>query len=234
MFFDAAERSLKYAQETSKTVAQAQAAVEDCDKRLTELAEQDQDHQGAEHFDEYESHCIRLESLGVHVSAKYAPMLQALATVQILAASSVEAFINDTAKPRLSGKEWDAFEQCSLEAKWILFARMLSCTSLVSGREPLQGLSRLVKRRNALVHYKPKREPWTMAGTPTFLESLGLTAEAGEDAIRSVRSLVITLNAELGLAPPLWLQIEGRLGYFDTDYGKEGTHLSQCFVLDQR
>jgi len=227
MFFDAAERALKHARDASVSVKEAQKAVDECDRRLCELAEEEQDYPGAERFDEYESLCINLEHLGEHLSAEYAPLLQSLATVQILAASSAEAFINDKAKSRLSGKEWDAFERSSLEAKWILFVRMFSCASLDIGAEPMQGLARLVGRRNALVHYKPKREEWSMATPPTFLERLGLTLEAGEDAVRTVNALVKTLNKDLGLETPLWLKIEGRLGYFDTEYGSDDSHLSQ-------
>ncbi len=208
-------------------VARAQDAVEDCDHRLSELEEQGQDQLKAEKFEEFESLCIDLEHLGDRLAAEYGPQLQALATVQILSASAVEAFINDKAKSRLAGKEWEAFERNSLEAKWILFARMFACASLATGAEPMQGLSRLVSRRNALVHYKPKREQWSMAAPPTFLGQLGLTLEAGEDAVRTARDLVTTLNKDLGLETPLWLKIEGRLGYFDTQYGSDNTHLSQ-------
>lgn len=225
MFYDASVRALAAAKSASLDVGTAQDAVDECEERLQEIESEDGRYEGPL-FDEYEKHCIQLEHRGEHLSASCGPMLQSLAAVQVLSAAAVEAFINDKAEARLQAVEWDAFEKCPLEGKWLFFAKMFGCGRLTPGHEPMQGLGRLIRRRNYLMHYKPRREAWSMATPPSFLDRLGLTVATAEDSVGTVKRLISTLSEDLGLGQPVWLEIEGRLGYFDTEYDKNRTLLN--------
>jgi len=213
MFYDAACRALQVARDAVPSIDRAQQLVDETSEKMDEIQSGDQWPQDGEQ--EFESLAIAMESYESSLSAAYAPFLQALSSVQMLTAASIESHINERAKARLTGREWDAFERCTVDGKWIFFTRMFGCEGVTVGTEPLQGLFRVIKRRNALVHYKPRREQWSSPGVPTNLAELGLTLEAGEDSVNTNKCLIATLAEELGDGSPAWLEVAGRLGYFD-------------------
>jgi hypothetical protein len=48
----------------------------------------------------------------------------------------------------------------------------------------------MVKFRNSLTHYRPKREDGPAYAVPTFLASLGLTIDDAESSVRVTRRMV--------------------------------------------
>lgn len=233
MYFDAAVRALESAKESISGIDAARSTVD----RTLESMEQVEAEPGikANHA-EFERLAIAMESYEAGLSAAYGPFLQSLASVHLLSAASIEAYINDRGRDRLSGREWDAFEKCPLEAKWIFFTRVFARGGgFACGVEPMQGLARLVKRRNDLVHLKPRREEWSRGpgSIPPCVERLGLTEAFAQDSVDTARRLITDLSTVIDGRPPAWLNIEGQLGYFDFSTGGEGTVLTTPDVPEE-
>ena len=214
MHYSAACRNLANAEKQFAKVEQARAHVEETQALIDRLLEQ-QTETGRSQGERIEQLAIRIESEESELAAAYAPYLEALASVHILSASSLEAHINDLAEPRMCGKAWAEFERLSLEAKWLFFPRIVGCSDLDPGHDALQGLSRLVTRRNRLVHYKPRREYWQPPGIPSFLEELGLSVDSGRDSVATVHRLIEALANRLGEGAPRWFRMDGALGFFE-------------------
>lgn len=148
---------------------------------------------------------IRLEREEEDLHSLYAPILEGFAQVHLLAVASLEAHINEQGFILLKGVAWDNFEKMSLEAKWLFLPRLCGAEGFDPGAEPFQSFSQIIKRRNALAHYKPHAEDWRPPGVPQFIEKLGLTKEASEQALRTVTLMVKNLAAKLRLDEPYWV-----------------------------
>ena len=183
MHFSAAQRSLNRAKRAFPAVRSARDVAAETQAEITELLDREKENERS-YYEDIEPLAIKAEGQDTDLAAAYAPYLEAIASVHILAAASAEAHINDRSKSRLAGRYWREFEQLSLEAKWLLFPRIVGLGELDAGAEPLQGLARLVRRRNVLVHYKPKRDYWEPPGVPLFLDNLGFTTQAGRGTLR--------------------------------------------------
>ena len=212
MYYDAAMKNLWLAKDAIPNIDSATAAANATQKKIDALNKS-----GFSMTVEFERLAIQIESEETRLSAAYGPYLQHLASVHILAAASLEAHINQRAKSEFSGSMWDTFERCSLEAKWMFFPHLRDCDAFDTGAEPFQGFGRLIKRRNDLTHYKPRREAWQSAGVPAFLDNLGLTIDHGEASIRTAEQMIVKLAVMLGEEAPLWFLAEGRLGYFQME-----------------
>jgi hypothetical protein len=212
MYYDAAQKNLVVAQQETSKINSARQVVEHKQAEINRLFEI-QEKAGHTTY-EVECLAIDIESDETDLAAAYSPFLEAVATVHIMSAASVEAHINERAETLLTGKTWREFERLSLEAKWLFFPRIAGYGELDPGQEPFQGLSRLVTRRNNLVHYKPKQEPWQPPGVPSFLDSLGLTIDAAQDSVTTVRNLISKLASMRGKDEPRWLHFGGDLGFF--------------------
>jgi hypothetical protein len=186
MYLNAAEQAFERATKGGSAVEKAMRKVERLNQRREGILEK---HNGNSHaaYDELEPISIQLESAEYDLGVAHAPILQALALVHILAAGALEAHINGRGIERLSGKHFELFEKFSLEAKWITLPKLLGLTGFDVGAEPFQSFSRLVKLRNALVHYKSKREDWIPPGVPVFLAELGLTPDEAEKSIKAAK-----------------------------------------------
>ena len=154
-------------------------------------------------YDKLEPLYIQMESADYELGAAYAPVLQSLALVHILAAASLEAHINARAA-RLERLPSRKFRQSSLKSKWLTFPSLVEPTGLGFDPEaqPFQGFVRLIGFRNALVHYWTRVDYWTPPGVPSFLDELGLTTEDGEASLAAVRGMVGELARQLG--EPIW------------------------------
>lgn len=153
-----------------------------------------------------EGYCIQLDSLYGEMSRKYVPVVEDLAFVHILNALCLEAHINFVASTILKPKSFfEEFDKLSLEAKWLFLPRLLGKTdSFDRGREPFQGFTKIVRWRNALVHYRVKKDPWRGYLPPQFFENLGLTIQQAESSCQTTTSLVYKLDEICGLGESKW------------------------------
>ena len=103
----------------------------------------------------------------------------------------------------------------AVEAKWLFFPRIIGRGSFDPGAKPYQQLSKLFVRRNALIHYKPRREPWMSPGVPTFLDTLGLSLDAALESLAAVQGAISEIARLLGEQPPLWLYKPTVGGFFE-------------------
>lgn len=115
-------------------------------------------------------------------------------TAVVLAAASLEGFINDLVllsafvdePPNLVilSKDWEDFEKLSIQAKYLLIALMLG-RPLEKGINPYQDFQLLIQLRNALVHLKAAeilfeqgKLRWRETGILKKLAAKKLTCEA--------------------------------------------------------
>jgi hypothetical protein len=165
-----------------------------------------------------ESLAIQLEGKEYELAAAHAPILAALGSVHILAAASAEAHINQLAKAELSKKYWDCFERMGIKSKWLFFTRIVGRDTFDPEATPYQQLCKLFNRRNALIHYKPRREPWQPPGVPAFLVTLGLSLEAASESIAAVQEAIFELAKLVAKDPPVWIQKPTAGGFFELSF----------------
>lgn len=182
MYYYAAQRSLQQAAELKPQIDRLnRARQEDSAESQPHIAEQDS-------------------------SGLYGPYLESLAAVHVMAASSLEAHINYEAEESLSDSDFGDFDKLSLEGKWRFLPLLLRCASEFSrGTEPFQGLIRLTKRRNRLVHYKKRIDPSALGGPPSFLGGDGLTFDAAAESMQTAASMIRTFSNIRGAKEPYWL-----------------------------
>jgi hypothetical protein len=146
-----------------------------------------------------------MEDAEDQIVALYSPFLQSIAVLHFLCVATLETFINITAKSQLDGKTLEKFERISLETKWLFLPRFGGFDGFNPGKEPFQSFSKMIKIRNALVHYKPLKSKWKSPGIPDFLPKLGLTLEAASASLNSVEQMVRALSDQMGNNIPFWL-----------------------------
>jgi hypothetical protein len=205
MYFHAAAQSLRCAAEACPEVDQQRARFVELQEEMDAIGE-DEEETGQSRYEEIERLAISMDGEAYTLGKLYAPCLQALASTHILSAAALEAHVNARAETALSGITWQKFERLALEAKWLFLPHLLAVPPFDPGREPYQGFSRLVDFRNALVHYKQKREPWKPPGVPAFLADLGLTKELAEASVLAARRMISELATRIGEEVPSWLE----------------------------
>lgn len=211
MFFRAATEHYERARNWQPAVAIALEAAQSLHDRAYAIPDT------PENFHELVSLGNELHDRECDLATAHAPVLAALGSAHILAASATEAHINQRAKSALSGKLWDNFERMSVEAKWLFYPRLIGHESFDPGAKPYQQLCRLFGRRNALIHYKPRREPWKSFGVPSFLSALGLSLDAALESLAAVQGAISEIARILGEEPPQWLYKPTVGGFFDFD-----------------
>jgi hypothetical protein len=210
MFFQSAKTAL----------AKARAAVKGLDRAERRLAKHmhklemarehmdDVDHRGNSprgSYEEFESLAISAESYEYTVTEEHGPIVQQLALVHILSATSLEAHINIRADTLLAGRSWKAFEGLNVAAKWLFLPKIAGLKGFDPGAEPFQGFEKLVRARNALVHYKPRKERYEGYDDPAgFAARLDLTFEDCERSLATVQGMVTELAKQLGEKTPRW------------------------------
>jgi len=212
MYYDAAKRNLKEALGRMTAIRKAEVQFRRLERKEAVIL---QKHGGdeLEAYGDLEPVYIGMEDAHVQIGDAYGPFLQCVATVHILSAAALEAHINAKAQELLSGRVHDCFERFPLDAKWLLLPRLVGLPGFEPGRMPFQGLLKLVRFRNELVHHKRKTEEWRYGRVPKCLANLGLTAEAGRGSVQAVEAMVRSLSRQLKTAAPDWLSGKG-LGYF--------------------
>lgn len=117
----------------------------------------------------------------------------------------LEARINLVADQRLAGKALDAFDKLSLEGKWLLLPAMLSGTALDPGKQPFQGFSELVRKRNTLVHPKGAEllRLLIKSNDPNSLLETGLKDAA--NALETTKAMIAELASIFSETRPAWI-----------------------------
>jgi hypothetical protein len=211
MYFHAARQAFKQAGEATKAIEKAELRVARHQAKIDRVNQQHADDEidDSTHYNKLEPLAIQMESVEYGVGVAYGPFLQHLATVHVFSAAALEAHINIRGQELLAGRMWDLFERLSLDAKWLFLPRLRGLPGLEPGAQPFQGFDRLIKVRNKLVHYRVQREPWRgSAVPPQFLEELGLSVEAAEQSLATVRNMAKELARLLGDREPWWLDAE--------------------------
>ena len=154
----------------------------------------------------------------------FEPVLRHLCTFKILLVCSIEAFINDVGLIKLKGKIFEEFDKLSILGKWLFIHDLLKLENNYSlGEEPIQGIAKLIKDRNKIVHYKGKPQKTTF-DIPDFISLYNLHPEECKKNIYSVRLLISQLTQNwTGSTGPHWLK-DKNYEYFRTP----------CFYLNSR
>lgn len=208
MYFHAASQAFTRARQSTKAIEQAEERVARYQAKIDSLNEQHIEGQinAANHYEKLEPLAIQMDGVEYRVGAAYGPFLQHLATVHVFSAAALEAHVNIRGQELLVGRMWDLFERLAVDAKWLFLPRLRGLPGFEPGAQPFQGLDRLIKVRNRLLHYRVHREPWRgSAVPPKFLEELGLSLAAAEPSLITVRDMVRELAQQLGEKEPWWL-----------------------------
>lgn len=160
----------------------------------------------------------RLETL-------YEPVVSEYSLAIVAAAASAEAFINEVAEVVITErKPREHFDRLAVQAKWLFLPRLIGKKSIFDfGSEPLQTFDALIRKRNALLHFKGSSQRLDSAGAISFLEDLGLSPKPIEQSIAAVRELIRQFSlAWKGGSGPDWL------------YTDRKTFRRPCFYLGNR
>jgi len=174
------------------------AALTKAQKQYDRLSARFQDAEEKGQGDKAESLAIQLEGSEFKVGRAFSPILGSLAQVHMLCAFTLESYINYLASERFAASVFDSFDKLTLEGKYQLLPALLGKAPLEPGREPLQSVSRILKLRNALVHYKPKKEDWTGPAIPESIKRLGLTFDEARVSLDSVGDAVRAFATAIG------------------------------------
>ncbi|MFX1521792.1 MAG: hypothetical protein ACFFCD_17945, partial [Promethearchaeota archaeon] len=164
-------------------------------------------------YNDIEPIAIQMDGMHTDLEIAYKPYLEHIALTHILCASSLEAHINLRAKDLLAGQNYNHFDRLTLEGKWLFYPKLIGAPGFNAGEEPFQSLSKLVKNRNALIHFKGKKEEWKMGEMPSFIRKLYLDLENAEKSINAVKGMVKALATQLKEDEPDWIEGEP-LSYF--------------------
>jgi hypothetical protein len=80
----------------------------------------------------------------------------------------------------------------------------------------------MVKYRNSLTHYRPKREEGPAFAVPSFLTSLGLTVSDAENSVKVTRKMVGNLHEQLKREMDYGWDAD-RWTYFGIDFDRDKT-----------
>lgn len=207
MYFHAAKRCYEAAKISLKDIGKARKVFADLREKEKEILER-YDGDAWKAYDELESIYIQMDSAEYNIGAAYGPYFQNIALTHVLCAATAEAHINLIAKERLEGKFRDNFERISVEGKWLFLPKLLGTSTFDQGTEPFQSFAKLIKYRNALLHYKGIKESWESfeRGMPKFLDKLGLSLRKARKSLLAVREMILMLSKMIDNQPPYWLR----------------------------
>jgi hypothetical protein len=146
--------------------------------------------------DDDEAHdlCVEVDRHWQSVDHAATELIRKVAATHILSAASLEAHINVRAQQVLNGKTFEEFDKLSISGKWLFYPLLVSAGRFDPGKKPFQQFQTLIKRRNALVHYRVKRaktrHPYDM---PPQVDELGLRHAASKESLMAVSAMVKSL-----------------------------------------
>lgn len=185
MFFHAARRHLGLAKEDWSAVEKEIEELRKLDEQWERLRADDVQLNDSR----IERNAISTEHQFETVGFAIAPVLEHLATVHLLCVNCLEATINSIGEDLLNGSMFEEFDNLSLKGKWLFLPKLRQTEGFDPGKEPFQSFNRMIKFRNSLTHYRPKKEDFAYA-VPSFLASLGLTVEDAENSVKVTRKMV--------------------------------------------
>jgi hypothetical protein len=155
----------------------------------------------------------------------YEPVVRHYSLAIISVITSAETFINEVAEVVIEGNTArEYFDKLPIQAKWLFLPKLMGMKCNFSlDKKPLQDFSKAVKIRNALIHFKGRRNILGEKKTPAFLVELGLLPKNIKNAIDSVRNLIrnFSLKWHDGYGPD-WL------------YTDEKEFRRPCFFIGDR
>ncbi len=223
LYYHAAQQAYIAAKKTVRGIAKANAVIEKLVAREQRiLVKHGDDHDKA--YDELESVYIQMEGAQHDLGEAHGPLMEHAATVHILSAAALEAHVNAQADSLLGGgkvpnggKLLEYFDRLPLEGKWLLLPRFLGKRGFDPGAQPFHEFAELVKLRNALVHYKLKKEDWKSLELPDFIEDLGLNLASAESSLKAAKGMIESLATHLDQETPHWLRVSSA-NFFDVEF----------------
>ena len=194
MFFHAARRQLELAKEGWSPVEKALKELKKLDDQWERLQADDD---VALDDSRFERIAVSTERQFETVGFAYAPVLEHIAIVHLLCVNCLEATINAIGKDLMNGAMFEEFDKLSLTGKWLFLPKIRELKGFDPGKEPFQSFNRMVKFRNLLTHYRPKKEEGPAFAVPTFLASLGLTVEDADRSVKVTRKMVGDIHKQL-------------------------------------
>jgi hypothetical protein len=219
MFFHAARRHLELVKHGWPPVAKALDGLKKLDSQWECLQADDNVRLDDDRFERI---AISTEHQFETVGFAYAPVLEHIAIVHLLCANCLEATINAIGKDLLNGSMFEEFDKLSLTGKWLFLPKIQKLEGFDPGKDPFQSFSRMVKFRNFLTHYRPKKESGPGFAVPTFLASLGLTVEDAESSVKVTRKMVGEIHKQLKREMDYGWDAE-RWTYFGLDFDRDKT-----------
>jgi hypothetical protein len=153
------------------------------------------------------------EEASERLSENLSMFLQAVFATDVFAVMTLEAHVNLIAQDKLLGATWEIFDRLSLDGKWLFLPAITGNPTFDPGAEPYQGLRRLIKRRNGLVHIKKRDRIVSVRGGESADEFLRSQIEQAESTLTLVRDLVSKLAQLTGSGVPAW-SLGGPLHYY--------------------
>ncbi len=150
--------------------------------------------------------CVTIDRHWQSVDCAATDLIREVAVIHMLCAASVEAHINMRAEQALVGRKFEEFDKLAITGKWLFYPSLVSKPTFDPGQQPFQGLQTLVKRRNALMHYKVKRAKVSHGYIlPPLIDQLGLRARDAKESIETVKKLVVALANFEQFEEPEWV-----------------------------
>ena len=172
-------------------------------------------------YDQAEPLAIQAVDLHEALLAAYRPSLQHCAQVNVLAALAVEAHVNRRVYDALSTKQaekvmWDPIEERINKA---LSAK--GATPIPRNGKCLSDLRGLMRRRHALVHYRPRKLGYELTNAPKLPKKLGLSGTVARRSVVIAEELIGEIHDRMNEEDPYWLTRRAYT-YFGTGYDYEG------------
>lgn len=136
----------------------------------------------------------------------YAPYLEDLAVVHVTAVAAVEAHLNALGKDLLGKTLYAIYERLSIEGKWLFLPSLCGGRELKPSDHRYAMLSKAVRFRNELVHYKTKQEDWREGRPPLFIAQLGLQLGAARRSLRAAEAAIRAVCEALDRKIPYWIE----------------------------
>ena len=168
LFLSSARRHLRHTRPAMTKIATLH-------RRLDRLQEQMDDAKACDDYDTQESLAHQLEGAYAELTAAYTPSLRHCAQANVLAAIAVEAHLNRHAlRLRLDSKSRERLLWLPVEKKTQELLDRNGAPRFRENQRPFSELTKLMKRRHALVHYRPRRLGWPDTRAPRIPQKLGL------------------------------------------------------------
>lgn len=206
VYFASAKHFLDSLDMVEKDYLHYRNAIEEAIRELEEIENRYADDEPGAGYDEMEPYCTKLDRDFQSLEVAAYPFIRTIATTHFLCLACLEAHINIKAEPFLTGYSFDEFDKLSISGKWLFYPKLIGTSSFDPGAEPFQSFRILTKTRNALVHYKEKREGWKGYQVPEFMDALGFTKGDARRSLQTTQGMIVALAKMEGAAAPDWVQ----------------------------